>query len=181
MFNFRSQITQKVLQYFFVNPEAKKYVNELARILQVDAGNLDRKLKELEKNGVLLSEMLGKQKYYELNNHYPFLQELQKIFESQYGLVQKLKELLSSVQGVQEAYIFGSFAKKTFQTQSDVDMLMIGNHSMREVQKIVIDLQEQIQREINIVHLSPTEFQLKQANNDPFLDNIFKNPLIRLI
>ena len=57
MLRFRSKITIKVLNYYFLNPQKSHYVNELARILGVDPANLFRKLRELEKEGILVFEM----------------------------------------------------------------------------------------------------------------------------
>ncbi len=79
MISLKSKITQLVLNYFFLNPQAKKYTNELARLFQVDPKNLDRKLKELEKEGLLKSEFLGKQRYFFINSRYPLLKEYKKI------------------------------------------------------------------------------------------------------
>ena len=79
MFNLNSTITNRVLRFFFINSGEKGYVNELARILEVDPGNLSRKLKELESEGVLISEFSGKQRYYYLNKKYPLLKETKKI------------------------------------------------------------------------------------------------------
>ncbi|PIV83448.1 MAG: hypothetical protein COW51_04435 [Candidatus Moranbacteria bacterium CG17_big_fil_post_rev_8_21_14_2_50_44_12] len=59
MFEFRSKITIKVLRYFLLNQKRRHYVNELADLLGVNPGNLFRKLKELENEGVLVSEMQG--------------------------------------------------------------------------------------------------------------------------
>jgi predicted transcriptional regulator with HTH domain len=49
MLGFRSKITIKVLNYYFLNPQKSHYANELARLLDVYPANLFRKLKELEK------------------------------------------------------------------------------------------------------------------------------------
>ena len=78
MFNIKSKITIKVLNYYFLNPKAKKYINELAGILEIDLGNLDKKLKELKMEGILCSESAGKERYYFLNNKYPLLKEVKK-------------------------------------------------------------------------------------------------------
>lgn len=86
MFNLRSTITVKVLRYFFINPLHKKYLHELAKILQVDPSNLDKKLKELEFEGIVKSEKQGIQKYYSLNKKYPLLQEVQKMYEQKYSI-----------------------------------------------------------------------------------------------
>ena len=61
MFNFKSKIAEKLLGYYFVNADAGHYINELARMLSLDPGNLDRKLKELEKEGILISRPIGNQ------------------------------------------------------------------------------------------------------------------------
>ena len=81
MLNFRSKIAIKVLGYYFVNPARKHYINELARILDEDAGNLFRKLKDLEREGILSSEAIGNQRYFFLNKRYPLLKELKKAYE----------------------------------------------------------------------------------------------------
>ena len=112
MISFRSQITQKVLQYFFINRKESRYVNDLARILMVDPGNLDRKLKELEQERILTHATQGNQKYYQLNLQYTLLCEMQTLFEAQYGLPQKIAHCLSVFSNIQYGYIFGSFAKK---------------------------------------------------------------------
>ena len=44
MFKLRSKVEIKLLSYFFMNPEKEEYLLELARILDVDPGNLDKKL-----------------------------------------------------------------------------------------------------------------------------------------
>lgn len=82
MFQFRSKITVKVLGYFFLNPHESRYINELAEILDLDAGNLYRKLKEMESEGILLSEKRGNQIYYCLNKKYPLLKEIKRVYNS---------------------------------------------------------------------------------------------------
>jgi Fic family protein len=85
MLGFRSKVTIKILNYYFLNPQKSHYVNELARILIVDPANLFRKLKELEREGVLVSEMKGNQRYFSLNKNYPLLKELKKLLSCIYG------------------------------------------------------------------------------------------------
>ena len=49
MVSLRSKITQKVLDFFLLQQGTESYVSELARTIQVENGNLTRKLIELEK------------------------------------------------------------------------------------------------------------------------------------
>ena len=49
MISLRSKVAIKLLDYYFLNPEAQAYINELARILELDPKNTETKLKEFEK------------------------------------------------------------------------------------------------------------------------------------
>ena len=180
MLGFRSKITIKVLNYYFLNPEKRHYVNELARILDVDPGNLFRKLKELEKEGILISETRGNQKYFSLNKKYPFLKELKKTFEAKYGFLNLIKEKLSKLKGLKEAFVFGSFAKNTLSPESDIDLLLIGEHSSLEAKKLILPLEKMIGREINIVDMTEKEFKKRKKRGDEFIKNIFSGKVIKI-
>lgn len=169
MISLRSKITQKVLNYYFLNPKAKKYTNELARLLLLDPKNLDRKLKELEKQGLLKSEFSGKQRYFFLNTKYPLLKEYKKIVLKSFGLEKRLEQLLNKIPAIKQAYLFGSYTKNKLDVSSDIDLLLVGSHSALQAQKIILPLQKEIEREINIVDMTEKEFTKKKKNNDPFI------------
>ncbi|MFH0968916.1 MAG: nucleotidyltransferase domain-containing protein [Patescibacteria group bacterium] len=181
MFSLKSKITVKLLGYFFLNPSKQHYINELAGILEIDPGNLYRKLKELENEGIFESEERGNQKYYFLNHSYPLLKEAKKSFEMKYGLSGVLKKELIKLKGLKKVYIFGSYAKNSLQQESDIDLLLIGSHSSLEAKRIIVPLQKIIGREINIVDIEEKEFEKKKKSNDPFIKNIFGNKIIELI
>ena len=150
MISLRSKITSKILGYYFINKNESHYVNELAKILVVDPGNLFRKLKELEKEGLFFSEMRGNQRYFGLNKKYPLLSEYKNIYESKFGLPEILGVELKKVAGLQEAYIFGSYAKGDFSSDSDIDLLLVGSHDYSKISGIVAPLERRFRREINI-------------------------------
>lgn len=181
MIQFRSKITIKLLNYYFLNPEKKHYINELAKKLDLDPGNLFRKLKELESEGILISENQGNQKYYGLNKEYPLLKELKKIYQAKYELVNFLKEKLLPLNGLKEAYVFGSYASDSLQQESDIDILLIGNHSSINAKKLILPIQNDIGREINVVDMTPKEFKEKKRKKDEFIKNIFSEKTIKIL
>jgi len=180
MFQFRSKITIKVLGYFFLNPQKTHYVNDLAIVLDLDVGNLFRKLKELEKEGILCSEKRGNQKYYRLNKNYSLLKEAKRMYNAKYGIIEILKEKLKGIKKLKEAYIFGSYAKGNFQQESDIDILLIGNHSSLEAKRKILPLEKNIGREINIIDISTEEMKSRQKKNDDFTKNIFSQKTIKI-
>jgi len=181
MISFKSKIAVRVLGYFFANPDKRHYINELAEILSLDPGNLHRKLKELEKEGVAVYEEKGNQKYYFLNKKYPLLHEVKKIFEAEHGVPQSIKKELFGLKGLKEAYIFGSYAKNSLQQESDIDLLLVGDHSSIEAKRRLLPLQKAIGRDINVVDMGQEEFSQAKQKNDPFIKNIFSDKIIEVI
>lgn len=181
MFNLKSKIAVNVLRYFFINQSKKNYINELARVLDTDPGNLSRKLQELEKEGILSSEFSGGQRYYFINKRYSLLKEVKKVFELKYGLGDLIADSLKKVKGIKEAYIFGSYAKGDFEAESDIDVLIIGDHAVMEATKVLLPVQEKIKREINSVDLTEKEFIKRKKDKDEFIANIFSGKVIKIL
>jgi len=181
MISFRSAITIKLLNYFFMNPHEKLYVNEIARKLQLDKRNLMKKIKELEGEGLFKHETRGNLKLYSINTKYPLYNELRRIILKTYGLEDRLRKALKGVKGVKKAYIYGSYAKNKMAPSSDVDILVVGPHNILELQKVLNKIQREIEREINVVNIDEKEFNEKLRKKDPFYSGVVKGNNIRII
>lgn len=180
MIGFRSNITKKALGYFFANPSKKHYINELAEILGVDLGNLYRKLKELENSGILMSENVGRQKYFSLNKKSPLLNAVKKTFEAEFGVEKTIKKALSKLEGLQDSYIFGSFASGKMSSESDIDILLVGSHSSLDAKRLLLPLQKKLGRELNIVDMTTEDLRKRRKMKDDFLKNVFSKKIIDL-
>lgn len=181
MISLRSQVTKKILNYFFINPHESLHVNELTRKLKVDKRNLVKKLRELEENGVLKSQNRGNLRLYSINTSFPFYKEYEKIVLKTVGLEEELKRTLREVPGVKEAYIYGSYAKNNLNTHSDIDLLVVGGHEISALQKRLNIIQNEIDREINSVNIDEREFKRRIRNKDPFLMEILKGKNIKIV
>jgi predicted nucleotidyltransferase len=181
MVSLRSKVAIKLLDYYFLNQDAQHYINELARILGLDPKNTESKLKEFEKEGLLKSEFRGKERYFFLAKDNPILEHYRQIFLKTRGIEKKLKDTLGSVKGIKELYIFGSYADNSMDSFSDIDILSVGSHSVLALQRHIAMLQKDTGREFNVVNFSPKELQNKKKSKDPFVVNIFKNKIIRII
>ena len=181
MISLRSKITIKLLDYYFLNPEAQAYINELARILEIDPKNTETKLKELEKEGFFKSEFRGKQRYFFLAKDNPILEHYRQIFLKTHGIEKRLKDMIGNLKGLREAYLFGSYATNKMDSSSDIDLLAIGTHSVLELQRVVAKLQKDTGREFNVTNLSPREFEAKKKDEDSFINGVFKTKTIRLV
>ncbi len=181
MISLRSKVARKILNYFFINPDARHYINELARILNLDPKNVDTKLKQLEKEGILESEFSGQQRYFYLSKKYPLLKEYRQIVLKTVGVERDIEKALQKISGVEEAYLFGSYAKDKMDISSDVDLLVVGSHSSLAVQKVINKIQQEIDREINVINLTKEELKERKRKKDAFIKHIFSQEIIKLL
>jgi predicted nucleotidyltransferase len=180
MFTLKSKVTKKVLTFFFINPHESLYVNEMAVLLGIDKRNLVKKLRELESLGLMKSAARGNLRLYSVNPSYPLYREYKRIFQKTVGVEAKLRNVVSLTPGVKRAYIFGSYASDAMQTHSDIDILVVGDHSVIALQKELNKIQSEIGREVNCVHMNEDEFRRREEAEDPFLRDVFAHPTIEL-
>jgi predicted nucleotidyltransferase len=180
MVGLRSKISQKVLGFFFLQEDAERYVSDLSRTFHIEVGNLTRKLNELEKAGILKSRWQGNQRYYSLNKKFSLFKEYKNIVLKTIGLEQILKAALDKIPGIKKAVIFGSYARDKMDSYSDIDLLVIGNHSTVELQRAIVNVQKSVSRDINSVGMSPQEYAQKMGK-DPFLKSVESRKTIKII
>lgn len=181
MISLKSEVTKKLLNYFFINPQENLYVNELLRKLTLDKRNLVKKLKELEEEGILRSQARGNLKLYSINKSYPLYKEYEKIILKTLGLEDKLKKIIAKIAGIKEAYIYGSYAKDKMDTHSDIDLLVIGSHKITLLQSKLNKLQKEIEREINVINMDQREFKKRIKKRDAFILGILNGKRIKII
>ena len=180
MLSLRSKVTKTVLGFFMLHEHAEMYVREMARRFHLDDGNLTKKLKELEEEGVLKSRERGREKYYSINPVFPLLKEYRQIILKTVGLEGILKGLLQGISGLEEAYLFGSYASHQMDSASDIDLLAVGNHDTLDLRKKLSQVQKTIDREINLISMGQPEYE-KRKKQDSFIKSLQKSKKIRLV
>ena len=181
MISLRSKITKKVLNLFFLNEKESFYVNELAKLLREDPSNIYKKLLELKEEGILSDEFRGKERYFFLNIKYPFLKEYKRIILKGLGFERILKEKLSKLKDIDSVYIFGSYTKNKLSTESDIDVLIVGEFDTLKVQKVILEIQKSTGREINSIELTKKEFEKRKNEKDELLADIFSQKYIKIL
>lgn len=169
------------MNYFFINPHEELYINELARKMDLDKRNLVKKLRQLEKDGILKHKIRGNLRLYSINKEYPLYNEYKNIILKTVGLEEKLKRVIKEVPGVKRFYIYGSYAENKMDTHSDIDLLVIGNHKIVPLQRKLSKLQSETDREINSVNMDEIEFEKRKKNRDPFILDVLKKKHIEIV
>jgi predicted nucleotidyltransferase len=181
MISLRSSLRRKLLTFFYVNRSARVYVRQLASELHADSTNLSRELARLEREGLLHSEIEGRQRYYSINRAYPYLKPLFTMLQGSIGIEPALKDALKEVDGVKSAWLFGSFAKNEADAASDIDLLIVGKPDQAQLAAETRKAEKLLRREINYTVLTPKELKRRLKKGDAFIEDIWNGKRIELI
>ena len=181
MLDLRSKARQRLLAYYFTNPAARRHLRDLAQRLSIDPSNLSKELQRLEREGLFQSEVSGRQKYFRLNHGYPLFDEMRGIVGKTIGAMPLIAQSLKKIAGIEEAYLYGSFARNQQDAASDIDVPVIGNPKGDTLADAMQKLERRLGREINYAVLSRKEFDSRRAHKDAFLESVWRNKRIPLV
>jgi predicted nucleotidyltransferase len=94
-----------------------------------------------------------------------------------------LTDLLSGVAGVEQAYIYGSWAARYLgepgQVPRDVDVLVVGAVDEDKLYDVAREAESRLGREVNIGAMSPQYWEAPDPA-DSFMRHVRERPLVRL-
>lgn len=181
MFEIRSKETRLILVFLLTNTGKSYYLSELADKMRLNPSNAQKAINKLVQEGIICKKKRGGHWFYSVNKEYPLYEEVKKIVLFKYGLEKVLRDELSKARGLKKAWIFGSYARGEMEAESDIDILLVGDHSSNKVTDILIDLQEYFGREFNNIDMDASEFEKRKKAKDPFIENIFNHKYIEIL
>ena len=177
-----SDYRRRVLSLLLLHPGTTYHVRELARLTGTSAGALHKELSKLTKGGVLRRQEVGNQVRYGANRECPIFEELASIVRKTSGLVDVLASALSSVEKqVDLAFVFGSLARGEQNSNSDVDVMVVGELGFADAVRVFHPVQQTLQREINPVVYSLDEFRRRIISDDSFVLQVLAQPKLFIV
>lgn len=177
----KSKIRRDLLALFFTNPSRKYYLRELERMLGYSAGSIRRELLKFQKDDLFNTEKAGNLLYYSLNTKHPLFNELKSIVSKTVGVEGSLRKALSSVGGIETAFIYGSFASGKEKAASDIDLMIIGDPDTSFLNKKIAKLERGLKREINFSIYPLREYRKKKRSGSGFIKELVRRPKIMLL
>lgn len=177
-----SEYRKRILGLLLLNPNASYHVRELARLTNTAAGTLHKELTKLTIGGILQSKKVGNQVHYSANLTCPIFEELASILRKTSGLADILAGALADIKNkINIAFVFGSVARGEQQSNSDVDVMLIGTLSFGDAVQALHPAQAVLQREINPIVYSMEEYERRIKNNDSFIKEVLAKPKLFII
>jgi DNA-binding transcriptional ArsR family regulator len=156
---FGSGTRAKVIEWLYMHPDEKYYVRQLSVILELDSTNLGKELDRLYNLGIVSRSRSGNQKHYSANQECPIYIDLKNIVIKTGAVADRLKSLLKPITDrIEIAFVYGSIASGSFSKSSDLDLLVVGDISHRELVSHLRKAGQEIGREVNTSCFSRSEF-----------------------
>lgn len=163
------------------NPENRFYLRQISSLTGKALVGIQREVGNLETIGILDKIYDGNRVYYKVKKDCPIYEELKNIFLKTTGIAAVLKEHLVNSKSIQFAFIYGSYAKGDENFNSDIDLLVIGDISSKELSSLLSEQKINLQREINFTTISSAEFKEKLKGYNHFISSIVNEKKIFLI
>lgn len=158
----RSDAQGLLLAALYLDPEREFTLSELARYSKTSVASVMREVDRLVAAEYLLERRVGRSRLVKVNSDHQLTKSVQNMLLYSYGPQVVIHRLLEGVAGISEAYIFGSWAKRLNgeigPDPQDVDVVLIGEMSMRRQSEIESEASSLCGREVNIKTISPIQW-----------------------
>jgi len=161
----KSKIRQRIILLFIYNQNKEFYLSEVANLVKTSAGTAQRELNRLLQSDFLVFKKKANLSIFRLNKRYLLLNEVESIIKKTFGIEVELKNELSEINKISFAFLFGSYVKGGFRSDSDVDLFVIGDVDGDQVFKAVKKVEEIIGRAINYHIANKSEFNKKKKTS----------------
>ena len=171
---------QQVLGLLYTQPEKSFYTKEILRLTGMGVATIKRELDRMVNAGILHMSKIGNQHHYQANPDCPIYEELIAIVRKTFGIADAIRTALQPANAsIVYAFIYGSIAKGTEKTKSDIDLLVIGNNlSYAGLMELLIPVEEKLGRPINPTVYSIPDFRKKRNAKNSFLTRVMKQEKI---
>lgn len=166
-----------VLRLLFGHPDRAFFLREITRACDVGQGPVQRELSRLAQAGIITRRRDGRQVYFQADSSCPIFIELRAIVAKTVGIADVLRAALQPLrERIRVAVVYGSAARGELRSGSDVDVLIVGGVSLRNVVEVLSPTQDRLGREVN-PSVFPTEEWLRRLRaGDHFPTSVAAGP-----
>ena len=171
-----------LLALLYGHADQSFYVRQLVRTIGAGHGALQRELENLRDIGLIVRRAQGNQVLYQANSANPIFPEIKSLIAKTVGIRDTIHSALAPLGSkIQIAFVYGSVARQQEQAGSDVDLMVLGSVSFKDVVTALSPAQKILGREINPTVFPVPEFRAKLASGNHFLRSVMKEKKLFVI
>ena len=178
----RSPAQARLLAAVLLDPDTERPVTELAQLARTSLPTATREVRRAEGASIVTSRLLGGTRLVRGHTATPLYRPLAELLLLTFGPETVLRELLSTVHGIEEAYLFGSWAARYHgepgQRPNDVDLLVLGEPDRAELDVVIAAAEQELRQGVDV---TVRPLNAWRERTDPFLRFVRDRPLVRLL
>ena len=164
-----------VLGILYGDPERPYYLREIIGIAGLGTGQIQRELARLSEAGIIRHFKQGRHVYLQADPACPVYEELRSLVTRSIGAGAVVGNSLEDLADrIRLAFIFGSVSRGDERSESDLDLLVVGDISFGELVEALSGAESMLRREIHPTLFSEDEFRNRLASKDHFLDSVLR-------
>src|SRR5215468_2273292 len=170
-----SRVKAEIFRLLFGAIPRELHMREIERQSGLADATVRQELKRLLRLGVVESRLDGNRTYYRANIRHPLYTDIRNLVLKTSGLVETIREALASPD-IKLAFVFGSVAASAEKAESDIDLIVIGSLSLRQLSRLLSGVAARVGREINPHVLTVEEFRRRMKARDHFVSTVMTAP-----
>jgi DNA-binding transcriptional ArsR family regulator len=179
---FRSQQQASILALLLGDPELELSLTDISARTGAPLPSVHREIRRAEAAGLVTSRRVGNVRMVRAKVESPYYAGLADVLTRAFGVPAVLAEALRPIDGIDEAYVFGSWAARHagevgVRPVGDIDVLVLGEPDRAALYDAVHRTEERLGREVQVTIREPGWLG---TGTGSFHDTVTSRPLLRL-
>jgi len=170
-----SQTRLKLINILFYSPQEIFYVRQLVRMTNEEINSVRRELENLSSSSIISRETRGNRLYYWANPEHYLFYDLMILANKHTGLGAEIQENHLKLGKLKSLFYSQDFLRHLPISPDSIDILIIGDISLKMAQDLIKPEESVIGREINYMVMDRGEFHLRLSKRDPIIVDFFLN------
>ena len=178
----RSNAQGDILALLLLNPDGEFSLSDIAREVGALPATVHREVERLVVSGTLTDRTIGRSRMIRANTGHELYRPLAEIIMATYGPRAVLPGLFEGVDGVESAFLFGSWAARYHGESGppprDIDVAVVGNPTRAALADVARQAEQMMRREVNIARIAPVDWA---DSSTPFVATLKSRPRVALV
>lgn len=179
----RSEKQARLLTTILLSPQREFTLSKLAEEVGVSLPTVTREMGRAEAAGIVEKREVGRSKVVRANTDSVLYEPLSRLLLVSFGPAVVAAEELDGIAGIDEAYVFGSWAARhagrSGPSPQDLDVLVIGSPDRDAVYAAADRIERRVGQPVQITFRTPRQWA--QPSDDPFLREVKQRPLVSVL
>ena len=160
-------------------------LTDLARSVDLAVSSVQREVERLTRAGIVETERVGNVRRVRADRSSPFFPGLRDLVVKAFGPVPLLRDAISDLPGISDAYIFGSWARyahepaEMHEPPGDIDLLVVGTPDPDLVYRATSQVERELGMEVSPVIVTHDAWTSDDLSG--FLAAVKEGPLVPLL